>query len=61
MEKPQLKNNWINGGYFIFNSKFLIFIAGDQTMLEKRTFLEINKKNNSWLLNILVFGSAWIQ
>ncbi len=44
MEKPQLKNNWINGGYFIFNSKIFDFIAGDQTMLEREPFWKLTKK-----------------
>ena len=34
-EKPQTSNSWINGGYFIANSKFFNFIRGDKEILEK--------------------------
>jgi len=35
MEKPQLHEGWINGGYFVVEPKFFDFIEGDQTMLER--------------------------
>jgi glucose-1-phosphate cytidylyltransferase len=35
-EKTQLKNNWINGGFFVFNYKIFSFIKGDKTMLERK-------------------------
>ena len=34
-EKPGLDNNWINGGYFVINSKFLDYIKDDETVLER--------------------------
>lgn len=34
-EKPQLKEGWINGGYFVIEPEFLEFIAGDNTILER--------------------------
>ena len=34
-EKPQVTSGWINGGYFISKNKFLNFIKGDKTILEK--------------------------
>tara|TARA_B100001996_G_C18649625_1_gene588865 strand:+ start:362 stop:1093 length:732 start_codon:yes stop_codon:yes gene_type:complete len=34
-EKPQTSDSWINGGYFVANSKFLKFIRGDKEILEK--------------------------
>lgn len=36
-EKPQTSQGWINGGFFIFNSKFLDYldVNGDKTILER--------------------------
>lgn len=34
-EKPAGDGSWINGGFFIFESKVLDFIAGDDTIFEK--------------------------
>ena len=34
-EKPQVTTGWINGGYFTSKNKFLNFIKGDKTILEK--------------------------
>ncbi len=45
-EKPQLKNNWINGGFFIFNSKIFDLISGDKIMLEREPFQKLTKKKN---------------
>ncbi|MEN9325933.1 MAG: hypothetical protein RI943_344 [Bacteroidota bacterium] len=35
VEKPQLHNGWINGGYFVIEPEFFEFIKGDETMLER--------------------------
>ena len=35
MEKPQLKQGWINGGYFVIEPRFFDFISGDSDMLER--------------------------
>jgi glucose-1-phosphate cytidylyltransferase len=35
-EKPQVTEGWINGGFFITNSKFFKFIKGDNSILEKK-------------------------
>ena len=35
-EKPQVKNGWINGGFFVAKKKFLKFIKGDRDILEKK-------------------------
>jgi len=43
-EKPQLKNNWINGGFFVFNFKIFNFISGSQTMLEREPLSTLSKK-----------------
>ena len=34
-EKPQMKQGWINGGYFVINPEFFDLIDGDSTILEK--------------------------
>ena len=34
-EKPQLKQGWINGGFFVMEPEFLDLIKNDQTILEK--------------------------
>ena len=34
-EKPQLGEGWINGGYFVFDSKVAEYIEGDETYLER--------------------------
>ena len=44
LEKPQLKDNWINGGYFVFNSKIFEYISGDKIMLEREPFRSLTKK-----------------
>ena len=35
MEKPQLKQGWINGGYFVIEPGFFDLISGDSNMLER--------------------------
>ena len=34
-EKPQTKQGWINGGYFVVEPEFFNLISGDSTMLER--------------------------
>ena len=45
VEKPQLHEGWINGGFFVVNSKFLELIDDDQTLLERQP-MEIAAANN---------------
>ena len=33
-EKPQTRQGWINGGYFVIEPEFFDLIDGDQTILE---------------------------
>ena len=35
LEKPQVREGWINGGYFVCEPGFLNFISGDATILEQ--------------------------
>jgi glucose-1-phosphate cytidylyltransferase len=34
-EKPQASGGWINGGFFVFNTRVLDYIEGDETLLER--------------------------
>ncbi len=34
-EKPQVKNDWINGGFFLFNKEIFKYLRNDQEILEK--------------------------
>ena len=43
-EKPQSTSGWINGGFFVFNSKIFKFIKNDFTMLEKQPLESLSKK-----------------
>lgn len=42
-EKPQVRQGWINGGFFIFNNEILNFIKNDQTMLEREPLEKLTK------------------
>ncbi len=35
-EKSKLDENWINGGFFVMQKKFLNFLTNDKTILERR-------------------------
>ena len=43
-EKPQVKNGWINGGFFVSNYKFFKFIKKDKDILEKDPLENLCKK-----------------
>ena len=43
-EKPQSSDSWINGGFFVFNSKIFDYIKNDKTMLEKEPLEILQKK-----------------
>ena len=43
-EKPQVKNGWINGGFFVSNYKFFRFIKNDKDILEKKPLEKICKQ-----------------
>ncbi len=42
-EKAQLKDNWINGGFFVLNYKIFNFISGDKIMLEREPLSKLVK------------------
>jgi glucose-1-phosphate cytidylyltransferase len=35
VEKPQMDDGWINGGFFVFEPRVLDYMAGDPTILER--------------------------
>ena len=43
-EKPQVKNGWINGGFFVSNYKFFKFLKKDKDILEKDPLENLCKK-----------------
>ena len=43
-EKSSLDEGWINGGFFVIDSKFLKFIKNDKTFLERDPFEQLTKK-----------------
>ena len=45
-EKSSLDEGWINGGFFVMESRFLKFIKNDSTYLEREPFEKLTKKNN---------------
>ena len=44
IEKPQVKDGWINGGFFVTNKNFLNLIRGDKEILEKYPLEQACKK-----------------
>ena len=44
LEKPQVSQGWINGGFFIANKKIFNFIKSDKTILEKDPLEKLSSK-----------------
>ena len=44
-EKPQIKNSWINGGFFVFDSKIFRYLGKGNEMLERRPMEKLAKNN----------------
>lgn len=42
-EKPQVSEGWINGGFFVFDSRIFNYIKNSDSMLEKYTFEKLSK------------------
>ena len=43
LEKPQIGEGWINGGFFVIEPEFFNYLENDQTILEKRPLEEAAK------------------
>ena len=46
-EKPQIKQSWINGGFFVFNKIFLNFWDLETKCLKKHQLKTLKKKRTS--------------
>ena len=44
-KKPQARNGWINGGFFVFEPKIFDYIDGDHIMLEREPLEKLTKEN----------------
>ena len=44
-EKPQIRDSWINGGFFVFNKDIFKFLSKKNEMLEKKPLEKLYKKN----------------
>lgn len=44
IEKPQIGEGWINGGFFVFESKIFDYINGDNCVLESEVLEELAKE-----------------
>ena len=42
-EKSQVSDYWINGGFFVFNSKIFDFIKDDRTLIEREPLEKLAK------------------
>ncbi len=42
-EKPKLSKGWINGGFFVFDSKIFNYIKGSKEMLEREPMKKLTK------------------
>ena len=45
-EKSKLDEGWINGGFFVIESRFLKYIKNDKTYLEKEPLENVTKSDN---------------
>ena len=58
-EKPQARNGWINGGFFVFEPNF-DYIDGDHIMLEREPLEKLTKENELVAFKHMDFGNVWI-
>ena len=45
VEKPQLRQGWVNGGFFVIEPNFLNLIKDDDTYLEREPLVNAYEKN----------------
>ena len=43
-EKPIPAESWINGGFFVFNTKIFDYLVNDKTILEKKPLEKLSRK-----------------
>ena len=56
-EKPQLKQGWINGGFFVMNYKIFKFLGKKNSMLEREPMQKLLKSKN---INAYKHKSFWM-
>ena len=44
-EKPNIKEGWINGGFFVIEPEFLNYISNDSSILEREPLEKVAKMN----------------
>ena len=44
-EKPQAKQGWINGGFFVFEPEIFDYLENDNTVLEKEPLINLSSEN----------------
>jgi glucose-1-phosphate cytidylyltransferase len=44
-EKPEGDGGWINGGFFVLNSKIFDYLQNDQTSFEEKTLVDLSHNN----------------
>ena len=45
VEKPQLHEGWINGGFFVIEPAFFDLVSGDNTLLEREPLEKATQMN----------------
>ena len=43
-EKPQIRDSWINGGFFVFSKEIFKFLSKENEMLERKPLEKLSKK-----------------
>ena len=43
-EKPKIKHEWINGGFFVLDRKIFSYIKNSKTVFETETLVDLTKK-----------------
>ncbi len=43
-EKPRIRHEWINGGFFVLDRKILSYIKNSSTVFEAETLVNLTKK-----------------
>ena len=56
-EKPQLKQGWINGGFFVLNYKIFRFLDNKNQMFEREPMQKLLKKKN---VNAFKHNGFWM-
>ena len=58
-EKPQVREGWINGGFFVFEPQALDLITSDGDSLEQKLLVTLANARSLPFLSMTASGSAW--